>query len=68
MIRTASKSAGMIAVVLAPVDRVLPAVRLSEGAHATLAVVYAADRGIVISGYQFSSLEKLALPERVLWL
>lgn len=31
-------------------------------------VIYAADRGIIVSGYQFSSLETVRIPEEARWL
>jgi hypothetical protein len=33
-----------------------------------LLVVYSADRGVLITGYQFSSLAHVRLPGEVVWL
>jgi len=33
-----------------------------------LLVVYSVDRGILISGYQFSTFDEVSIPEHALWL
>lgn len=48
--------------------QVLPAGRQGPGSLPLLLAVYSADRGVVASGYQFSSLNELNLPWEALWL
>ena len=42
----------------------------SQGLRALphLLVLYAADRGMIVSGYQFSGRETLAIPQEARWL
>ncbi len=59
---------GHIAAVVAPTDRVLPAERRGARPEPNLLVVYSADRGIILSGYQFSTLDKTGVPREARWL
>lgn len=59
---------GHLAGVLAETARIIPTERLGAQALPLLFVVYSADRGIIVTGYQVSSLERVRLPEDVRWL
>lgn len=50
------------------VENRMPEDRRGEASLDYVAVVYSADRGRLISGYQASSLEELSLPENPIWL
>lgn len=59
---------GNIAVVLAATERIVPADRRGPTSAPLLFVVHSADRGMLITGYQASSLARISLPEGVRWL
>ena len=59
---------GNLAAALAATHLVVQPCRLGDCSEQLLFVVYSADRGIIISGYQVSSLEALGLPKEVVWL
>jgi hypothetical protein len=58
---------GSIAAVLAP-TAVVPAQRRADESWPDLLVIYSADRGIILSGYQFSRLERTGIPRGARWL
>jgi hypothetical protein len=47
---------------------VIPADRLGQDNLPVLVVIYSADRGILVTGYQASSLEAVSIPEDARWL
>lgn len=57
---------GAIAAIFAP--NVVPAHRWGRHAEPWLFVVYAADHGTIISGYQVSGLQTLSIPGGAQWL
>ncbi len=57
-----------IATAVVATDEILSIERQDVGSLPALLVVYAVERVAVASGYQFSSLDQLNLPEEVLWL
>lgn len=59
---------GSLAAVLAPTDLAVPAERRGARSHPELAVIYSADRGIILTGYQVPSRDELAIPEDAQWL
>lgn len=59
---------GPVAATFTPSDRVLPASRRGPKALPWLYVVYSADRGIIVSGYQTSGLQTLSVPGDARWL
>lgn len=59
---------GPVAATVTATHLVLPPERLGEGALLNLLVVYSADRGIIVSGYQFSSLARTGIPQEARWL
>ena len=63
-----ARRGGSIAAVLAPTALVVPAGRLGSRAYPTLTVIYSADRGIIVTGYQAPSRAELAIPEVARWL
>jgi hypothetical protein len=63
-----TRRGGSIAGILAPTSIVVPAVRLGPGALPELFVVYSADRGVIVSGYQVLSRNELAIPGDAQWL
>jgi hypothetical protein len=63
-----TRRGGSIAGTLAPTRSAVPAVRLGSGPSPELFVVYSADRGVIVTGYQCSSRNELAIPEGALWL
>jgi hypothetical protein len=62
------RRAGHIAIAFAPTRMVLPRERIGTQAEAFVAAIYSADWGKLISGYQFSQLDQLALPKETRWL
>lgn len=62
-----TRQEGVVALVVANTLAVVPSDRLGSKPLAVLAVVYAADRGAVVSGYQARAVEALNLPGFVLW-
>jgi len=58
---------GIIAAVLSTTD-VIPGIRRGELQLAYLLIVYSADRGIIVSGYQISNIGAASIPEDALWL
>ena len=63
-----SRRGGSIAGILAPTRFALRAARLGPGSLPELFVVYSADRGAIVSGYQVSSRDELAIPGDAQWL
>jgi hypothetical protein len=59
---------GVLAAVLTLSDRVLPPHRRGVNWLPMIFVVYSADRGILLSGYQATSVATIALPEDIRWL
>ena len=63
---TYSARGGALAASFGP--NTVPASRRGASAEPWLFVVYSADRGILISGYQASSLQAVRIPGDALWL
>ncbi len=59
---------GPLAATISPTAAVVPTERQGVNPLPNLLVVYSADRGVLITGYQFSSLAHVRLPEEVVWL
>jgi hypothetical protein len=59
---------GCIAVTLTPTDLVLSPAQRGPDSRPILLVVYSADRGIILSGYQVSALAQTGIPQEALWL
>ena len=59
---------GHVAITATPTVAILRSRRHGEGRLQQLLVVYSADRGIVITGYQFSHLEAIGIPGNAQWL
>lgn len=59
---------GHIAIVLAPTDLAVPTARRAAETLPEVLVVYSADRGIILSGYQVTGLAETGVPEDALWL
>ncbi|MGI8691089.1 MAG: hypothetical protein ACR2M3_21115 [Thermomicrobiales bacterium] len=57
-----------IAVIIARTRTVLGEQQLGARSETNLIVVYRADRGILVSGYQFSTMDEIAIPDDALWL
>ena len=49
-------------------DAVIPTARQGSGFQPFVLVVYSADRGVVISGYQFSNFARVSIPPDAIWL
>ena len=62
------RQGGAIAATLCPTDTSLPPIRRGADVLPLLLVVYSADRGIIISGYQISALDQADIPREALWL
>lgn len=56
-----------IAAIIALTEDVVPLVRRGTNWHPNLLVVYSADRGRIVTGYQFSRIEALDIPGDVQW-
>jgi hypothetical protein len=59
---------GPIAAALTSTDLVLSPAECGTGALPLFLVVYSADRGIIISGYQVSSMLQIGIPQEARWL
>lgn len=59
---------GPIAAVLTETERIVEPNRRGMDWMRWLLVVYSADRGIILSGYQASSMQTIILPKDVRWL
>ena len=59
---------GSIAAIITPTARVMPAHRLGAEPAPQLLVIYSADRGMIVTGYQFSTLDQTGVPEEAVWL
>jgi hypothetical protein len=59
---------GHIAAVIAPIEHVVPAQRRGPESESLITVVYAADRGSIITGYQIAQVRTAFIPENALWL
>lgn len=59
---------GAIAATLTTTERILPEIRRGDAVLPLMLVVYAADWGAIVSGYQCTSLDTLVLPENAQWL
>jgi hypothetical protein len=59
---------GRIAATITPTAAVLPAGRQGPRPLPNLLVVYSADRGIIVTGYQFPTLEEIRIPQEAQWL
>ncbi len=59
---------GHIAATLTPTDSVVPESRRGPNTQAKLLVIYAADRIIIVTGYQISSLATARIPQDAQWL
>jgi hypothetical protein len=62
------RQGGFIAISIAATDDIAPRERLGVAREPMLVVVYSAERGIIISGYQASSPSKVSIPGDALWL
>ena len=63
-----ARANGLVAATISPTDDVVPANRRGVNALPSLLVIYSALHGNVRTGYMFSGLDKLNLPEGVRWL
>jgi hypothetical protein len=62
------RQGGPIVLSLGSTVQAVPVERRGDRWRPWLAVIYSADRGTLISGYQASALSELAMPEDVQWL
>ncbi|MGH2353029.1 MAG: hypothetical protein ACRDJN_15575 [Chloroflexota bacterium] len=63
-----ARRGGSIAVTLTPTSATVPPERRTPASLPLLLVVYSADRGMMISGYQISGLETAGIPQEARWL
>jgi hypothetical protein len=59
---------GHLAATITPTDLVLSPEQRGPQPQPELLVIYSPDRGIIVSGYQFSALEKTGVPQEARWL
>jgi hypothetical protein len=59
---------GPIAATVTPTVNVVPLHRLGSGVESLLLVIYAVDRGMIITGYQISTLAEASIPPEARWL
>ena len=59
---------GIVAATVTPTTVVVPPIRWGTDPKPHLLVVYSADRGILITGYQFSALDEVSIPQEARWL
>lgn len=59
---------GFIAATITETDRVISAERQGPSVLSNLLVVYSADRGTILTGYQFFTLTQTGIPRGARWL
>lgn len=59
---------GHIAATVTPISVAVPPARRTADSLPNVLVVYSADRGIILSGYQFSGLDRTGIPTEARWL
>lgn len=59
---------GILAVTITPTERVVPRERLGPLALPNLLVIFSANRGMIVTGYQYSSIEAIGIPKEAQWL
>lgn len=59
---------GHLATTVTATDRVVRAARRGPQPQPQLLVIFSADRGIIVSGYQFSTLDQTGIPQEARWL
>ena len=59
---------GYLAATVTPTDVVLTPARRGVKPERQLLVIYSADRGIIVTGYQFSELSETGIPSEARWL
>ncbi|MGH2353123.1 MAG: hypothetical protein ACRDI2_14690 [Chloroflexota bacterium] len=59
---------GPIAATVSNTDMAVPERRRGEKTLSFLIVIYSVDRGVIITGYQFSDLSTVRIPKEALWL
>ncbi len=59
---------GYVAATLTPTDHAVAAMRRGPRSVEELWVVYSADRGIILTGYQVSSRDEVSIPKDTRWL
>ena len=59
---------GHIAIAVAPTDSVVPLERQGWRSFSHLLVVYSTDRGMIVTGYQFSDPAQTGIPAEARWL
>lgn len=59
---------GHIAVTLSPTAAVIPSARLGSEPRPIVLVVYSADRSMILTGYQVSTLDQTGIPLECRWL
>jgi hypothetical protein len=57
-----------VAATITPTGQVIPTARLGTDALPQLLVVYFADNRMIVTGYQFSTLDQIGVPEEARWL
>jgi hypothetical protein len=57
-----------VAATITPTSRIIPAARLGLDALPQVLVVYSANSGMIVTGYQFSTLDQIRIPGEAQWL
>ena len=63
-----ARRGGAVAATVTPLDRVLPPERRGRKPQPNVLVIYSADRGMIVSGYHFSTLDATGVPREARWL
>jgi hypothetical protein len=63
-----ARRGGSVAIAIATTAAVLPPARRGIGELPNLLVVFSADRGMIVTGYQFSTIEATGIPKEARWL
>jgi hypothetical protein len=63
-----ARRGGHMAATLTPTQLAIPPLHRSTQSRSGLFVVFSADRGIIVTGYQVSGDEEIAIPEGAQWL
>lgn len=63
-----ARRGGNIAATMTPTSAAVPPARRTPESLSDVLVVYSANRGIIVSGYQVSGLDRTGIPEGARWL
>ena len=63
-----ARRSGYLAATTTPIARIIVPARQGARPLPKLLVIYSADHGMIVTGYQFSRLEEIGIPQEARWL